>query len=160
MGGLTATDLAYLQQPHLNGVPTGAVAAFDLPNGCPEGWSAFKDAQSRAIIGADFGQGFAPGLGANGDGSALRTWKYRDHGGGAAAEGGTARPAARRWFWGHAACFPTSRWRRHGGGGGGRMAAAAASGGGGGGGEWRAAASDGGIGGGGTAGGGWQRWRQ
>ena len=92
MGGLTASDLAYLQQPHLNGVPTGAVAAFDLPNGCPEGWSAFKDAQSRAIIGADFGQGFAPGLGANGDGSALRTWKYRDHGGGAAAEGGAGAP--------------------------------------------------------------------
>ena len=37
-----------------NVVPAGAVVAFDLSRGCPEGWSEFLQAQSRSIIGAAF----------------------------------------------------------------------------------------------------------
>ena len=36
-------------------VPRGAVVAFDLDSGCPEGWSKFAQAQSRTIVGASFG---------------------------------------------------------------------------------------------------------
>jgi hypothetical protein len=33
-------------------LPSGIVAAFDLPNGCPEGWAIFEPAISRVIVGA------------------------------------------------------------------------------------------------------------
>lgn len=33
-------------------VPRGAIMAFDLPRGCPEGWSMFLPAISRTIVGA------------------------------------------------------------------------------------------------------------
>ncbi len=36
----------------VGGVPQGAVMAFDLPNGCPHGWSMFERGLSRTIIGA------------------------------------------------------------------------------------------------------------
>ena len=32
----------------------GAVVAFDLNDGCPKGWSQFRQAQSRSIVGAHF----------------------------------------------------------------------------------------------------------
>ena len=34
-----------------NSVPTGAVVAFDLPDGCPDGWSDFGDGAGRVVIG-------------------------------------------------------------------------------------------------------------
>jgi hypothetical protein len=49
----------YLQQKldeyiatHAAGVPSAAVMAFDQPNGCPKGWTAFEQAAGRAVIGA------------------------------------------------------------------------------------------------------------
>jgi hypothetical protein len=33
-------------------MPSGIVAAFDLPNGCPKGWAIFEPAISRVIVGA------------------------------------------------------------------------------------------------------------
>ena len=41
----------------LNGVPKGTVAAFDLSDGCPDGWKPFDDAAGRFIIGAGQGKG-------------------------------------------------------------------------------------------------------
>ncbi|MDX0559447.1 hypothetical protein U8C35_27165 (plasmid) [Sinorhizobium medicae] len=41
----------------VNGVPRGAVAAFDLTDGCPDGWNPFDDASGRFIIGAGQGKG-------------------------------------------------------------------------------------------------------
>ena len=42
-------------------VPSGAVMAFDLSDGCPKmGWSEFSDGQSRMIIGATFKNGNLP----------------------------------------------------------------------------------------------------
>lgn len=35
------------------GVPVGAVIAFDRPNGCPRGWSEFEDARGRTVLGAN-----------------------------------------------------------------------------------------------------------
>lgn len=32
-------------------IPEGAVMAFDLPNGCPEGWSRFNEGSGRMIVG-------------------------------------------------------------------------------------------------------------
>ena len=39
----------------VNGVPKGTVAAFDLSDGCPDGWKSFDEASGRFIIGS--GQG-------------------------------------------------------------------------------------------------------
>ncbi len=61
-------------------VPSGAVLAFDLPNGCPDGWAPFAAAQSRAIVGATDGP-FEPGLGRDSEQEPLRELKYREHGG-------------------------------------------------------------------------------
>jgi len=62
-------------------LPSGAVVAFDSPSACPEGWSFFAEAQSRVIIGAAGGTGFAPGLGKDENGEALTEYKYRQHAG-------------------------------------------------------------------------------
>jgi hypothetical protein len=43
----------------LGGVPTGAVAAFDLRERCPDGWSDFDALRGRVIIGAGKGDGLA-----------------------------------------------------------------------------------------------------
>jgi hypothetical protein len=40
-------------------IPSGAVLAFDLPGGCPEGWSSFQDASGRSIIGEGKGVGLS-----------------------------------------------------------------------------------------------------
>ncbi len=37
-------------------VPLGAVVAFDLPDGCPSGWSRFDSAIGRAVVGVGMGQ--------------------------------------------------------------------------------------------------------
>ena len=44
--------IACLQKLQRTTVPSGAVVAFDLPNGCPEGWSAYPEAWARFIVGA------------------------------------------------------------------------------------------------------------
>ena len=36
----------------LGGVASGAVVAYDLPGGCPEGWSDFGDGHGRVVIGS------------------------------------------------------------------------------------------------------------
>jgi hypothetical protein len=36
----------------VGGVPPGAVMAFDIPTGCPQGWSTFERGISRTIVGA------------------------------------------------------------------------------------------------------------
>jgi hypothetical protein len=41
----------------VNGVPKGAVAAFDLSDGCPEKWTSFDEAASRFIVGSGQGNG-------------------------------------------------------------------------------------------------------
>ncbi len=57
-------------------IPSGMVAAFDLPSGCPQGWSPFADGQGRTIFGASFG---LPDSLFRSD--KLTQRKYRDHGG-------------------------------------------------------------------------------
>ena len=41
----------------VNGVPKGTVAAFDLSDGCPDGWKPFDAAAGRFIVGAGQGKG-------------------------------------------------------------------------------------------------------
>ncbi|WP_299044165.1 hypothetical protein [uncultured Tateyamaria sp.] len=36
-------------------VPTGLVAAFDTPRGCPSGWSTFREGSGRVIVGSGRG---------------------------------------------------------------------------------------------------------
>jgi len=48
--------------------PTGAIIAFDQPEGCPEGWSPYLEAAGRMIIGTGKGDG-------------LSNRKYRETGG-------------------------------------------------------------------------------
>jgi hypothetical protein len=50
------------------GVPSGVVAAFDGPDGCPAGWSNFEDAAGRVLVGSGKGDG-------------LTERRYRDQGG-------------------------------------------------------------------------------
>jgi len=52
-------------------IPSGLVASFDLPDGCPRGWSTFKEGTARFIIGA--GTEFDP---------KYRKWRQRRQGGG------------------------------------------------------------------------------
>ena len=55
-------------------LPSSAVVAFDLPNGCPDGWTEFADAAGRTIIGQGSGMD-------DGNGKPLTGRKYRGHGG-------------------------------------------------------------------------------
>lgn len=41
----------------VGGVPSGAVVAFDLRNGCPAGWQSFDDSNGRFILGSGKGEG-------------------------------------------------------------------------------------------------------
>lgn len=50
------------------GVPSGLVAAFDLPKDCPTGWNPFDEAAGRTIIGV-------------GKGRDLNERRYREEGG-------------------------------------------------------------------------------
>ena len=36
----------------LSGITSGAVVAYDLPDGCPDGWSDFGDGQGRVLVGS------------------------------------------------------------------------------------------------------------
>jgi hypothetical protein len=45
-------ELLDLRQAGTGSIPSGAVMAFDLPTGCPFGWSGFERGISRTIIGA------------------------------------------------------------------------------------------------------------
>lgn len=59
-------------------VPKGAVLAFDTPDGCPEGWSHFAEAQSRVLVGASVGE-FEDGFDEDEAKNDLSGYKYRDH---------------------------------------------------------------------------------
>ena len=49
LGGVTKTEF---DQRIAAGVPSGAVVAFDLSTGCPNGWSPIRDLNGRVIVGA------------------------------------------------------------------------------------------------------------
>ena len=70
------TEIANLKANQQTAIPPDAVVAFDTSNGCPVGWTPFKDGQSRVILGASFGipDSLFPG-------DERRDYKYRDHGG-------------------------------------------------------------------------------
>lgn len=55
-------------------IASGTVVAFDLPNGCPDGWTEFADAAGRVIIGQGSGM-------VDENGQPLMSRKYREHGG-------------------------------------------------------------------------------
>lgn len=57
----------------------GAVVAFDLPDGCPDGWLPFEPGVSRVIVGASGGQ-VTEGPTTK-DGVRLHARHYRDDGG-------------------------------------------------------------------------------
>lgn len=73
LGGATNNDLKLVAP-----APSGAVVAFDLPNGCPKGWSDFKDGQSRMIVGATFPKERPP---KDEDGQPLSEYAFRQTGG-------------------------------------------------------------------------------
>ena len=60
--------------------PSGAVVAFDLPSGCPAGWSAFEAATSRLIIGAVMGRSSTVST-RDMHGNSLTAYQYRADGG-------------------------------------------------------------------------------
>ncbi|MEO0525424.1 MAG: hypothetical protein AAF088_21165, partial [Pseudomonadota bacterium] len=64
-------------------IPSGAVLAFDLPNGCPMGWNTFEEATSRAIVGAysDRAAGNINAPTEDENGQALSARHYRSWGG-------------------------------------------------------------------------------
>ncbi|MDJ0637284.1 MAG: hypothetical protein QNJ20_00505 [Paracoccaceae bacterium] len=71
----------YLKTIPPSSVPTGAIMAFDLSDGCPDGWAPFAESQGRTIVGASFGMDdnlFRDDV--------LTQRKYRDHGGAEAVE--------------------------------------------------------------------------
>lgn len=73
LGGVTESDLQAIRPP-----PSGAVLAFDLTTGCPEGWSKFVDGQSRVIVGAAFDSN-SPGT--DEDKQPLSVYRFRETGG-------------------------------------------------------------------------------
>lgn len=54
-------------------MPAGAVVAFDIATGCPEGWTPFPDAAGRTIIGV--------GTGGGASGATLTNRSFREIGG-------------------------------------------------------------------------------
>lgn len=62
-------------------IPSGAVMAFDLPNGCPLGWKSFKEARARVIVGVGDPSRTARKLGFDINGRPLTELAYRQHGG-------------------------------------------------------------------------------
>jgi hypothetical protein len=66
------------------GVPSGAVFAFDRqpPNACPLGWTQFKEATSRVIVGAgNRNDQYEEKFAADDTGRPLTPRAYRQHGG-------------------------------------------------------------------------------
>lgn len=57
LGGVTKGELTEKFKSHQHNPLDlkGAVIAFDLNKGCPEGWDEFSQAESRTIVGASFG---------------------------------------------------------------------------------------------------------
>jgi hypothetical protein len=55
------------------GVPSGAVMAFDLPKGCPTGWTTFEQAAGRTVIGTATAQ--------QASANSVIVHGYRDNGG-------------------------------------------------------------------------------
>lgn len=82
LGGISKTELEAklkeLPPSAPGGIPFGAVVAFDS-DACPPGWTTFKPATARTIIGS--GSLFEPGMEEDGSGVALKVQKYRGHGG-------------------------------------------------------------------------------
>lgn len=64
-------------------LPRGLVAAFDLPDGCPVGWSSYDEAVSRVIVGAfmDRAAGSVDAPTEDMNGEALSARHYRFTGG-------------------------------------------------------------------------------
>ena len=67
LNGASKTDLEELKKelegPQLDPLDLkGAVIAFDLNDGCPNGWAKFSQAESRTIIGASFDNSSDSGL--------------------------------------------------------------------------------------------------
>jgi len=60
-------------------LPNGTVVAFDLPEGCPAGWSIFRPATGRMIVGA--GGFYERGMEQDASGQSLTQRQYRAHGG-------------------------------------------------------------------------------
>ena len=60
---IAATGWWLYLQPKLveiaGGVPSGVIAAFDGPDGCPAGWSVFEAAAGRMVVGTGKGQGLS-----------------------------------------------------------------------------------------------------
>ena len=54
LGGVSRSDMEEAIGELPGAVPMGAVVAFDLTEDCPEGWSEFKAAEKRTIVGALF----------------------------------------------------------------------------------------------------------
>jgi hypothetical protein len=86
LGGVTKDDIVEavnkLGVKGPQGPPPGAVVAFDLPTGCPKGWSTFERGMSRTIIGTS-GTGLSvfdvPNLDAHEH--KLRAYAYQSTGG-------------------------------------------------------------------------------
>jgi hypothetical protein len=64
----------------VGGLPAGAVVAFDLPNGCPDGWTMFDRAISRVIVGSVAGRSAGEPI-RDRTGKVLTARPYRDEGG-------------------------------------------------------------------------------
>ena len=60
LGGVSKTELKNHQHDPLG--LEGAVIAFDLNDGCPDGWTKFSQAISRTIVGASFPDSSKSGL--------------------------------------------------------------------------------------------------
>jgi hypothetical protein len=68
----------------VSGVPEGAVVAFDredLPDGCPEGWSVFKEGRARVIVGSGYPASESGRLALGDDGKRLTAYGRLDSGG-------------------------------------------------------------------------------
>jgi hypothetical protein len=64
----------------VGGVPQGAVLAFDLPSGCPAGWSPFGRGVSRVLVGSSEYHG-SPVLNVDKNGQPLTSRPYQSDGG-------------------------------------------------------------------------------
>jgi microcystin-dependent protein len=58
LGGVSRSEMANHVEKHSASfpLPSGMVAAFDIREGCPKGWSEFSAAEKRTIIGASFSE--------------------------------------------------------------------------------------------------------
>jgi microcystin-dependent protein len=61
--GFAATGWWLYLKPKLveiaGGVPSGVIAGFDGPDGCPAGWAVFTDAAGRTLVGVGKGRGLS-----------------------------------------------------------------------------------------------------